>query len=189
VNACQSGRDNLKEISMNTNRTKTPMRRQITAGVLLAGAIAAGGLGAAATAGARPPINPVPVPVQPRPASGTLVASIAYSPETGVWAAWTNAPSWQNADFAALNLCQDRDGTHCLVTQRVGNNYNQNQCVALAVDAIDWTHWHNGVGPTVVSAETAALQGPNSRIATVACTTTNGSPVGTSGHVDRPQWS
>jgi len=170
--------------------TKASLSRRITAAPLLAGALAAGGLGAAATAGARPPVNPEPVPVQPRPAGGgTRVASIAYSPETGVWASWTNAPSWQNADYAALNLCQDRDGTHCLVAQRVGNNYGQNQCVALAVDATDWTHWHSGVGPTVISAQTAAIQGPNSRIATVACTTTDGTPVGTSGHIDRPQWS
>src|SRR5256885_14044006 len=107
---------------MNTN-IKASMGRRIIAATLLAGAVGAGGLGVAATADARPPVNPVPVPVQPRPASGTLVASIAYSPETGVWATWTNAPSWQNADAAALNLCQDRDGSHCLITQRVGNNY------------------------------------------------------------------
>jgi hypothetical protein len=174
---------------MNNNRTKTSMRRQITAGFLLAGAIAAGGLGSAATAAARPPVNPVPAPVQPRPAPAGLVASIAFSPETGVWASWTNAPTLANADFAALNMCQDRDGTHCLVTGHVGTNSNQYQCIALAVDAVNWTQWHSAVGPSVVSAETAALQGPNSRIATVACTTPNGSPTGSSGHVDRPQWS
>jgi hypothetical protein len=173
---------------MNTNTTAS-LGRRITAAALLAGAIAAGGLGAAATADARPPVNPAPVPVQPRPAPGGLVASIAFSPETGVWASWTNAPTLANADFAALNMCQDRDGTHCLVTGHVGTNTNQYQCVALAVDAVNWTQWHSAVGPSVISAETAALQGPNSRIATVACTTPNGSPTGSSGHVDRPQGS
>ena len=38
-------------------------------------------------------------------------------------------------------------------------------------------------------AETAALQGANSRIATVACASPNGSPTGSSGRVDRPQRS
>jgi hypothetical protein len=175
---------------MNTT-TKPSLGRRITAATLLAGAIAAGGLGAAATAGARPPVDPVPAPGQPRPAPAPagLVASIAFSPETGVWASWTNAPNLNNADYAALNLCQDRDGSHCLVTGHVGTNTNQYQCVALAVDAVNWTQWHSAIGPSVISAETAALQGPNSRIATVACTTPNGSPTGSSGHVDRPQWS
>jgi hypothetical protein len=173
---------------VNTNM-KASFGRRITAAALLAGAIAAGGLGAASTADARPPVNPAPVPVQPRPVPGGLVASIAFSPETGVWASWTNAPTLANADFAALNMCQDRDGTHCLVTGHVGTNTNQYQCIALAVDAVNWTQWHSAVGPSVISAETAALQGPNSRIATVACTTPNGSPTGSSGRVDRPHGS
>jgi hypothetical protein len=173
---------------VNTNM-KASLGRRIIAATLLAGAVAAGGLGAAATADARPPVNPVPVPVQPRPAPSGLVASIAFSPETGVWASWTNAPTLANADFAALNTCQDRDGTHCLVTGHVGTNSNQYLCIALAVDAVNWTLWHSAVGPSVISAETAALQDPDSRIATVACTTPNGSPTGSSGHVDRPQWS
>ena len=125
---------------MTTNRTNNSLRRRITAGALLAGAIVAGGLGAAATAGARPPINPVPIP--PRPAAGDQTSTIAYSPETGVWASWTNAPSTQNADFAALNVCQDRNGTHCSVTGRAG----MNQCVALAVDAVNWNLWNTGFG-------------------------------------------
>ena len=112
----EPGRDNLKEIFMTTNRTKTSLGRRMTAGALLAGAIAAGGLGAAAAAGARPPINPVPIPR--RAAAGDQTSAIAYSPETGVWASWTNAPSTQNADFAALNVCQDRNGAHCSVTGR-----------------------------------------------------------------------
>jgi hypothetical protein len=173
----------LKEILMTTNRTKTSLGRRMTAGALLAGAIAAGGLGAAATAGAQPPINPVPIP--PRPAAGDQTSAIAYSPETGVWASWTNAPSTQNADFAALNVCQDRNGTHCSVTGRAGIN----QCVALAVDAVNWNLWNTGFGSSVVDAETAALQGPNSRIATVACTTPNGARAGFSGLVNQPQLS
>ena len=164
---------------MNTNH-KASLGRRITAAALLAGAIAAGGLGAAATAGARPPVNPWPAP--PRPAAGAQTSSIAYSPETGIWSSWTNAPSYENADFAALNTCQDRNGTHCLVTGRAGIN----KCVALAVDAVDWTLWHTAVGSSVVEAETAALQGPNSRIATVACTTPNGTAAGVSGRVNEP---
>ena len=164
---------------MNTNH-KSSLGRRITAAALLAGAIAAGGLGAAASAGALPPIKPIPLP--PRPAAGAQTSSIAYSPETGIWTNWTNAPSYENADSAALNLCQDRNGTHCQVVGRAGIN----KCVALAVDTVDSTLWHTAVGSSVVAAETAALQGPNSRIATVACTTPNGTGAGVSGHVNEP---
>jgi uncharacterized protein DUF4189 len=182
VNASRPGRDNLKEIVMNTNRTKTSMGRRITAAALLGSAIAAGALGAAATANARPPLNPGPG-LPPRPAAGALTSSIAYSPETGIWASWTNAPSTQNADFAALNVCQDRNGTHCSIVGRAGNN----QCVALAVDAVNWNLYSTGFGSSVVDAETAAIQGPNSRIATVACTSPGGARTGFSGKVGEPQ--
>jgi hypothetical protein len=184
VNASHPGRDDLKEIVMTTNHTNTSLGRRVTAAALLAGAIAAGGLGAAATAAARPPLNPGPG-TPPRPAAGAQTSTIAYSPETGIWASWTNAPSTENADYAALNVCQDRNGTHCSVTGRAGAN----QCVALAVDAVNWNLYFTGVGSSVVDAETAALQGPNSRIATVACTTPDGAHAGFSGKVNEPQVS
>jgi hypothetical protein len=177
---------------MSTLNTKAFRQRRIVVGAVLAGAIAASALGAAATANARGPINPNPDPAQPLPAApanpANLSTSIAFSAETGVWATWANAPTWQNADYAAKNMCQDRDGTNCQILGRAGNN----QCVALAVDAVNWTLWHSGVGPTQISAETAALdvpdsRMPNKRIAAVACTT-GGSPAGFAGHVDKPQW-
>ena len=168
---------------MTTNRTKTSLGHRVTAAVLLAGAITAAGLSAATTANARPPLNPWPG-IPPRPAAGAQTSSIAFSPETGAWASWTNAPSYQNADSAAMTQCQE-DGSHCMVTGRAGIN----KCVALAVDVVNWTLWHSAVGSSVVDAETAALQGPNSRIATVACTTPNGSPAGFSGRVNVPQVS
>jgi len=44
--------------------------------------------------------------------------------------------------------------------------------VALAVDAVNFEQWHSGLGPSVVSSQTAALNANGGgRIATVGCTT------------------
>jgi hypothetical protein len=168
---------------MSTTYPKASRQRRIVASAVLAGAIAASALGAAATASAMPPSHADPAPA-PHPDVVNKSTSIAFSSETGVWASWSNATTWQNADYAAKNMCQDRDGTNCQILGRAGNN----QCVAVAVDAVNWNLWHSGTGPTQISAENAALVRPNMRIATVACTDPNGSPVGFAGHVDKPQW-
>jgi hypothetical protein len=171
---------------MNTTH-QASLGRRITVATLLAGAIAAGGLGAAATAGARPPINPVPVPVpvQPRPASGALFSAVAFSSDTGFWASWTDAHSFDEANVGALNACQNAGGSHCLLA-----GYAINQCVALAVDAVQWDRWQARLGPSVVTAETAALQANGGgRIATVACTPVNGPDRAFTGRVNEPQTS
>src|SRR5262245_13106911 len=115
---------------MNT-KDKSP-RSRLTAATMLvaAGAIAAAGLGAASPANAT---------------TGGKFAAIAYSPETGSWGYWTNAPSFQDANFGALNECSQYGGTHCLLAA-----WQQNGCVALAVDATNREHWHGGNGPTTI---------------------------------------
>ena len=153
---------------MNTNLTNESLRRRLTAATLMAGVIAVGGLGVAGTANARPPINPAPVQPQPRPAGSQLFTAIAFSSDTGAWASWSNAASFNDANFGALNGCQNAGGSHCLLT-----SWARNECVALAVDAVNWEHWNGEPGPTQISAMNAALQANGGgRIATTACTVT-----------------
>lgn len=166
---------------MNNNHTKPSTGRRITAATLLAGAIAAGGLGAAATAAAAPPGLPI----------GPSFSAIAFSSDTGVWASWTNARSFDDANRGALGACQDAGGSHCVLTGYVSRNFfSSDQCVALAVDAVNWELWHSGQGPTVVSSQTAALQANGGgRIATVSCTASNGPDRAFTGRVNQPQTS
>lgn len=150
--------------------SSTSTRRRITAATLLiaAGAIAAGGLGAA-TANARPIVPTVPgkpgAPVQVGPASPTQFSAIAFSSETGVWATSVNAGSRSDANIGAQSACANAGGSHCVLT-----DIAQDKCTALAVDAVNWELWHTGQGPTVISSQTAALNANGGgRIATVAC--------------------
>jgi hypothetical protein len=140
--------------------------------LLAAGAIIAAGLGAAATANARPAVPGIPgVPGVPQaPANPAKYSAIALSSETGVWASWVNAGSFNEANVGALNACQNAGGNHCVLT-----GYAINQCVALAVDAVNFEQWHSGLGPSVVSSQTAALNANGGgRIATVGCTNATG---------------
>jgi hypothetical protein len=129
-------------------------RRRMAAATMLvaAGAVAVGAVSATAPANAT---------------AGGKFAAVAYSPETGSFGYWTNAPTFQGANVGALNQCTQNGGNHCLLAA-----WAQNGCVALAVDALDNGHWHGANGPTFVSAETAALQqnqGGVPRIKTATC--------------------
>ena len=160
----------------------TTTSRRITAAALLAAALS---VGAAATAEARPPLDPTPAPAPaPRPAPATkLFAAIAYSPETGYWASWSTAHSFDEANVGALSACQNEGGSHCLLA-----GYAINQCVALAVDAVHWDKWQGRLGPSVVTAETAALQANGGgRIATVSCTSPSGPDRAFTGRVNQLQ--
>jgi hypothetical protein len=180
VNAARPGRDDLKEHTMSTN---TSTRRRITAATLLiaAGAVAAGGLGAA-TANARPIVPGIPgkpgTPAQVSPTSPTQYSAIALSAETGVWATWVNAGSRNDAYVNALSACQNAGGSQCVVT-----DIAESKCTALAVNPLAFELWHAGQGPTVISAQTAALRSTGGyRIATVACSN-GGSTMSFTGHV------
>ena len=120
--------------------------------LVAAGAVAVGALSATAPANAT---------------TGGKFAAIAYSPETGSFGYWSGAPTFEGANFGALNECTQHGGNHCLLAA-----WAQNGCVALAVDALDNGHWHGANGPTFISAETAALQlnqGGVPRIKTATC--------------------
>jgi hypothetical protein len=98
------------------------------------------------------------------------ISSIALSSNTGVWASWTNARSFDGANFGALNACQNAGGSQCVLT-----GYAVNQCVALAVDAVNWELWHSATG--------------GGRIATVACTNASGPDRAFTGRVKKLQTS
>jgi hypothetical protein len=147
--------------------------------VAAAGAIAVGGVGAAATANARPIItNPAPgVPSVPlSPSGGKSYAAIAFSPASGIWASFTNASSFIDASGGAVNACHDAGGGLCVLTGSTNVTGSGASCVALAVDPVHWVLWHSGVGPTQISSMNAALDGKDRRIATTTCTTVGGSP-------------
>jgi hypothetical protein len=186
VNAAHEGRDNLKENTMTTTHPTTSTRRRITAATMLiaAGAVAAAGLGAAATANARPIVPNLPgkpgIPAPVKPASPTQYSAIALSAETGVWATWVNAGSRNDAYVQAQRACQAAGGSQCVVT-----DIAVSKCTALAVDAVNFELWHTGQGPTLISSQTAALQANGGgRIATVACSN-GGAPMSFTGHVNQ----
>ncbi len=167
---------------MSTANTTSSTRRITAAAVMVAaaGALALGGVGAAATANAKPIVtDPAPgVPSVPlAPSGGESYAAIAFSPVTGTWASFTNASSFLDASVGAVDAChQAGGGGLCMLTgstQVVGGGAS---CVALAVDPVHWALWHSGVGPTQLSSMTAALDGRDRRIATTTCTTVGGSP-------------
>ncbi|MDT5336934.1 MAG: hypothetical protein QOD90_2439 [Mycobacterium sp.] len=140
--------------------------RRITAAALMvaaAGALAVGGVGAAATANAQP-------------SGGESYAAIAFSPASGTWASFTNASSFVDASAGAVNACRDAGGGLCLLAGSTNVTGGGASCVALAVHPEHWLLWHSGVGPTQISSMTAALNGKDRRIATTTCTTVGGSP-------------
>ena len=168
---------------MNSKNTKkTSSSRRMTAAALMiaaAGALSIGGLGAAASANAKPIIdNPAPaVPSAPlAPSGGQAYAAIAFSPATGTWASFTNAGSFIDASAGAVNACHNAGGGLCVLTGSTNVSGGGASCVALAVDPVHWLLWHSGVGPSQISAMTAALDGKDRRIATTTCTTVGGSP-------------
>ena len=140
---------------MTTNHRNTFARRRRTAAATMlvaAGAVALGAISATAPANAT---------------TGGKFAAVAYSPETGSYGYWSGAPTFEGANFGALNECTQHGGNHCLLAA-----WAQNGCVALAVDALDNGHWQGAHGPTFISAETAALQlnqGGVPRIKTATC--------------------
>lgn len=166
---------------MSTKNTNSSARR-ITAAALMvaaAGALAVGGVGAAATANAKPIItDPGPgVPSVPlSPSGGEAYAAIAFSPVSGTWASFTNASSFIDASVGAVNACHDSGGGLCVLTGSTHVSGSGASCVALAVDPVHWVLWHSGVGPTQISSMNAALDGKDRRIATTTCTTVGGSP-------------
>jgi hypothetical protein len=167
---------------MSTKNTNSSRRRMTAAALMVAaaGALAVGGVGAAATANAKPIIdNPGPAPSVPRSpdtGAGESFAAIAFSPATGTWASFTNAPSLIDATAGAVSACHNAGGGLCLPTGSTKATGTGASCVALAVDPVHWVLWHSGVGPTQISAMTAALDGKDRRIATTTCTTVNGQP-------------
>jgi hypothetical protein len=172
---------------MNTTHSNASGRRRRTMAATMmvaAGAVAAASLGSAATADAKPPIPRVPgaptVPVGP--ANSTKYSAIVLSSSTGVWASWVNANSFDEANFGALNACQNAGGSQCVLT-----DFTTAGCVALAVDAVNWELWHTGKGPSVVSAQTAALKPSGGRIAAVACTNATGPNRAFTGRVNQLQ--
>ncbi len=171
---------------------KNSSARRMTAATLMvaaAGALAVGGLGAAATANAKPIVNnPAPgVPSAPlAPAGGEAYAAIAFSPANGTWASFTNASSFIDASVGAVNACRDAGGGLCVLTGSTNVTGAGASCVALAVDPVHWLLWHGGTGPTQISAMTAALDGKDRRIATTTCTTVGGAPnLSFTGHVNQ----
>jgi hypothetical protein len=186
VNAAHQGRDNLKEITMSTKNTNSSTRRMTAAALMVAavGALAVGGVGAAAIANAKPGIeNPSP-PVKPgqrAPITSDRFSAIALSPETGVWASKVNATSSDAANNGALGACQNAGGNHCLL---VGTAHND--CVAVSVDAVNWDSFAHGNGPTKISAMNAALSAQGGgRIATTACGVPNGQSFVFTGRVNQ----
>ncbi|MDT5015402.1 MAG: hypothetical protein QOD39_1562 [Mycobacterium sp.] len=162
------------------NNTNKSARRMTAAALMVAavGALVAGGLGAAATADAKPIIdNTVPGPSVPRsPSAGESYAAIAFSPVSGTWASFTNASSFIDASVGAVNACRGAGGGICVLTGSTNVTGGGASCVALAVDPVHWVLWHSGVGPTQISSMTAALDGKDRRIASTTCTTVGGSP-------------
>lgn len=171
---------------MSTTHSNAFARRRIMAATMMvaAGAVAAASLGTAATADAKPPVPRVPgaptVPVSPT--DSVKYSAIALSSETGVWATWVNANSFNDANIGALSACQNAGGSQCVLT-----GYARNGCVALAVDAVNWELWHSGLGLTVISAETKALAPSGGRIAAVACTNATGPNRAFTGKVNQLQ--
>ncbi len=168
---------------MNTTNTNSTARR-ITAAALMAVAAGALAVGAAGTANAKPSItNPAP-PAQPSqsraPETAPRYGAIFLS-SNGAWGSFGGAASHPAANAAAMAQCAAAGGVDCFLTGTAVD-----ECLALAVDAIDFAQWGIGVGPTKVTSQTAALQqNGGGRIATVACTVNN-SPhgLGRSGRVN-----
>ena len=137
--------------------------------LLAAGAIVAAGLGAAATANARPAVPGVPG-VSADALEPQQVLRHCTLVRDGRLGELVNAGSFSEANIGALSACQNAGGNHCVLT-----GYSVNQCVALAVDAVDFDHWHSGLGPSVIGSQTEALNANGGgRIATVGCTNATG---------------
>jgi hypothetical protein len=176
---------------MNSKNTNSSGRRMTAAALMVAaaGALAVGGVGAAATANAKPIFtNPAPaVPGVPlAPSGGESYAAIAFSPATGTWASFTNASSFVDASVGAVNACHGAGGGLCVLSGSTNVTGSGASCVALAVDPVHWVLFHSGVGPTQISSMTAALDGKDRRIATTTCTTVGGTPnLSFTGHVNQ----
>jgi hypothetical protein len=116
---------------MNTHTTA----RSLTASVMLvvAGALAAGGLATA-----------------PPAAAASKYVAIAYSPVTYAYGYGRNQPTVDAAHVRALTECSKAGGSHCVTV-----TWAQNSCAALAVKGENYYGWH---GPTLQAAEQEALQ-------------------------------
>jgi hypothetical protein len=122
--------------------------------LIAAGTAVAGSLGTAALANAAPVhIDPTHIaPADTAPANtGGLYVALAYSPEGGYFGYGNFAPTVQQANTAAMNMCESRGGadSNC---QPVGWAYDA--CVALAANG---TSYAPSIATTPATAEQGAL--------------------------------
>jgi hypothetical protein len=118
---------------MTTNMQNAPARYRwgTTAALLIAsGAIAVGGLGAAA----------------PASADVDRYVAIAYSPASGQWGYSAGGTDQQQGWGEAMGYCRNKGGTDCTIVVQA-----KNACVAVATA---WQgKWGVGTGPDIVAAQ------------------------------------
>jgi len=121
--------------------------------LLAAGAIIAAGLGGASDRQCPPAVPGIPgVPGVPQaPANPAKYSAIALSSETGV-GELGQCRFLQRGQRRCAHACQNAAATTACSPVTPSTSV-----VALAVDAVNFEQWHSGLGPSVVSSQTAAL--------------------------------